>query len=189
MPMRVRLEACQKFTPRHRRIVGGTLMGAWAIGVLIEPGHYLLGLSSSSAVGRQLCMNCPISMAHAAGDWSSSMSICAAPSVQAASRRRRARAAYSGFSSQMTERRPSCMVTGAVVSTPLSESSTTAARRSINVNVEYLSPTWPSTSRLSSPYDCKLVSEAIDGDQKCAGAGLSSSTQLRSSLIMSSTYL
>ena len=45
MPMRLRLEACQKFTPRHRRIVGGTLMGAWAIGALIEPGPYLLTLS------------------------------------------------------------------------------------------------------------------------------------------------
>lgn len=45
MPMRARLEAFQKFTPRHRRIVGGTLMGAWALGALIEPGQYLVALS------------------------------------------------------------------------------------------------------------------------------------------------
>ncbi|MBC3483764.1 hypothetical protein HU761_25840 [Pseudomonas sp. SWRI59] len=46
MAWRKKLETFQKrFTPRHRRIVGGAVMAVWAIGVVVHPGQYLLALS------------------------------------------------------------------------------------------------------------------------------------------------
>jgi hypothetical protein len=46
MAWRKKLETFQKrFTPRHRRIVGGAVTAVWAIGVVVHPGQYLLALS------------------------------------------------------------------------------------------------------------------------------------------------
>lgn len=33
-----------RFTPRQRRVVGAVLLGAWAVGLVVCPGQYLLGL-------------------------------------------------------------------------------------------------------------------------------------------------
>ncbi|MFP3864967.1 hypothetical protein SHV42_18705 [Pseudomonas capeferrum] len=46
MAWRKKLETFQqRFTPRHRRIVGGAVTAVWAIGVVVHPGQYLLALS------------------------------------------------------------------------------------------------------------------------------------------------
>ncbi|MDD1014646.1 hypothetical protein [Pseudomonas rubra] len=45
MALRKKLEAFrERFTPRQRRIVGGSLLALWAIGLLVHPGQYLLAL-------------------------------------------------------------------------------------------------------------------------------------------------
>lgn len=51
MGLRERHNAWQRWlTPRRRRRIGGTVMAAWAVGVVVHPGQYLLYVAVTGVI-------------------------------------------------------------------------------------------------------------------------------------------